>query len=709
MQDIFFYDKEKYTNQLNPVKGYVEQLSHYISAKKDIPLEQATLKAREILKAHFKDKAVKFFDRQENGDRIVGESTLLQYIINNIKAKNILVPTFTSYVNTSVKKSILSEFIFENVKRRSVAKKISHKAKAVGDINLYTAKNNEQNMMKIYNNSLSGAFAQEACILYNPTAHSTLTSITRTITSLSNASNEKLIAGNRYYPRGIDILNNIVYISTYANIAKIKETVELYNLHIPTVEEVVDVLRYSSDLYFVDKTYYDKYIIPYLVKLSPYQLAAICYSGDLYHLRKFNNQFVKDILDEVITPIIVNDDSEYLVSKIYTINENVLNFVHVILFSSMKGKGKNYEEMKKLGIAGNIYHTALHVIETFRKYKPFFSCFFLNETFPNNSYRLKNMRRRVVVLSDTDSTCFTLDEWVKWYHGSFSINDKTLALSACVGFIGAQSIINQLSIVSKMMNVDKNDLNTLAMKTEWFWFCHFPLEVSKHYFASAAIQEGNIFSEVELEVKGVHIKNSAITKAITQKGNELVKYIFECISKGEKVKFNYILSEMIDVENAIEYSVLKGESSFLKKSKIKNKEAYAQDETKSPYQRHQFWIDVFSHKYGTIVEPPYDVVKFPTIIESRPALKAWVESIEDVEFKDRLNNWIVTNNKTSLPTIYLSEQYVLGNGIPKEIIGIIDIKRIILDITLQYRMILEGLGAMLTENYLIREQFNVLV
>jgi len=707
MQDIFFYDKEKYTNQLNPVKGYLEQLSHYISIKKGIPLDQAAPLARTVLREHFKDKAVKYFDRQENGDRIVGESTLLQYIINNIKAKNILVPTFTSYVNTSVKKSILSEFIFENVKRRSIAKKTSHKAKALGDMNLFTAKNNEQNMMKIYNNSLSGAFAQEACILHNPTAHSTLTSITRTITSLSNASNEKLIAGNRYYPRGIDIFNNIVYISTYANIPQIKETIELYNLYVPTIEDTVNVLRYSSDLYFVDKTYYDKHIIPYLTKLSPYHLAAICYSGDLYHLRKFNSNFVKNILEEIITPILVEDNSEDLVSKIYSINENVLSFVHVILFSSMKGKGKNYDEMKKLGIAGNIYHTALHVIETFRKYKPFFSCFFLNEIFPNNSYRLKNMRRRVVVLSDTDSTCFTLDEWVKWYNGSFSINDKTLALSACIGFIGAQSIINQLAIVSKMMNVDKNDLNTLAMKTEWFWLSFFPLEVSKHYFASASVQEGNIFKEPELEVKGVHIKNSAITKAITQKGNELVKYIFNRISKDEKVKFNYILSEMIAVENAIELSVLKGESSFLKKSKIKNKESYAQDETKSPYQRHQFWIDVFSHKYGTIVEPPYDVVKFPTIVETRPALKEWVESIEDIEFKDRLSNWIVVNNKTSLPTVYLNEQYVIGNGIPKEIVSIIDIKRIILDITLQYRMILEGLGVMLHEDKLIREQFNI--
>jgi hypothetical protein len=52
---------------------------------------------------------------------------------------------------------------------------------------------------------------------------------------------------------------------------------------------------------------------------------------------------------------------------------------------------------------------------------------------------------------------------------------------------------------------------------------------------------------------------------------------------------------------------------------------------------------------------------------------------------------------------------VIGNGVPKEIISIINTKRIIMDITIQHRMIIETLGVMLQENMLIREQFNGLV
>ena len=59
-----------------------------------------------------------------------------------------------------------------------------------------------------------------------------------------------------------------------------------------------------------------------------------------------------------------------------------------------------------------------------------------------------------------------------------------------------------------------------------------------------------------------------------------------------------------------------------------------------------------------------------------------------------------------LPTIYLNETYIKSNGIPKEILNVIDIKRIILDVTMQHRIILETLGIMLYNDLLVSEQFN---
>jgi len=153
------------------------------------------------------------------------------------------------------------------------------------------------------------------------------------------------------------------------------------------------------------------------------------------------------------------------------------------------------------------------------------------------------MLRRVVVLSDTDSTCFTLDEWVKWYHGDFYINDETIAASCSVGFIASQAIIHQLALFSSYMNVDKGDINKLAMKNEFLWLAHVPANVSKHYFAYTVMQEGNVFSEPDIEIKGVHLKNSAVPKEIIQDAKELMKYITSTVASNNKLKFYYVLDK----------------------------------------------------------------------------------------------------------------------------------------------------------------------
>lgn len=705
MLNVFFKDKTQYNNQLNPVKGYLEQLTKYISVRKQISLEEAKQKALVILKTHFKDKNIKYFEREENGDRFAKDGTLYSYIKNNIANKNILAPTFTSYKNAQVEKSIHSEFIFVNVKARSIAKKAAQKAKAEGNIELFISKDNEQNTKKTANNSLSGVYSQESCVLYNPTNHSTLTSVTRTMTSLSNANNEKLIAGNRYYPRAIDVLNNVVYISTYTNEQAIKNTVEKYNLHLPTVEETVKILKYSSDLYFIDDIYYKNKIIPYLNNLSPYQLASICYSGDFYHLRVLNSNFIHTLLSELILPVKPEEDKVKDLSSIHQVDEAVLYFVHSIFFSKIKGFGKDYEKMNDAGLASPILATCHHVKEVLYKYKDFFNTFFMTEIFPSNSFRLKNMRRRTVVLSDTDSTCFTLDDWVTWYKGEYKIDDVSIALAGCISYIASQVIVNLLAILSRNMNVDESLLNTLALKNEYLWSSFIPCEVSKHYYAQTVMQEGNVFKAPDTERKGVHLKNSAVPKSVILHANGLMDYILKALAENQKVKFNYVVSEIIKLEQDIIASVKKGEAVYLKKSKIKNKEAYAQDEMKSPYQRHQFWVDVFSPKYGVFQDPPYDVIKVPTLVKGKAGLEGWLNSIQDLELKERLTIWLDKYNKKDLPTIYLNEIYVAGNGIPEEIINVINIKQIVFDTTMQHRLILETLGVLLNEDFLISEQF----
>ncbi len=709
MLNVFFKEEKDYTSQLSPVKNYIDQLAYFVSKQKNIPLEEARTRSIAYVKKNFKDPAIRYFERQENGDREVKDSTLLAYLTEHIKNKDVIAPTLTTYMNASVKESIIAKFASANVKNRAKAKKEGQQAKAEGNHELAVAKNNEQNNKKIYNNALSGLFGQAACVLYNQTAHNTLTSLTRTITSISNASNERLLSGNRYYPRPIDLLNSIVYISTYTNIEEVREAVEAFNLKLPTVQEVVESLRRSTDFYFHADRFYNEKIIPFLEKLDKYTLANIVYSGDLYHIRVHNSDFMRQVVADMTrvneTPKVLDD-----IGIIKTIPEPVLYFAHAVLFSKLSGYGKDYDKMNKDGVASMVYETSRNIMEAVTKYSKLFRAFFMSAALPNNSFRLNNMIRRVVLLSDTDSTCFTVDEWVTWYKdGEFIVDNESIALGGCLAYIASQAIVNTLANISSSINVSRENLFGLAMKNEFLWTAHAPCEVSKHYYAYTVMQEGNVFMQPEIEIKGVHLKNSAVSVDIIKDSKKLIEHILSSVHNNKKISLTEIVKHIVDIENRIISSVRAGEPIFLKRSKIKDKTAYSQDEFKSPYQRHVLWEEVFAPVYGNLPVPPYGVVKVPTTITSPVALKEWLSSIEDLELRDRLSSWLARYSKKDLPTIYLNEDKVKGGGIPKEILPIINTRQIVFDSTMQHRIILETLGALVNPDLLVQEQFGNLL
>lgn len=708
MEGVFYKNPKEYDNRLDPITSYLEQLTHFIQLRKKCTKEEANSKAKVLLKKHFKDVPVKYFQRAENGDKVVENTTLLNYIYTNIKEQNILVPTFTSYVNSKFKESILSKFIAVNVRNRAVAKGESQAAKARGETLLAVSKNNEQNNMKTRNNSVSGLFGQKGSILYNPTAHNTLTSVTRTVTSLTNACNERCISGNRYLPRPTDVHRLIVYESTYTNVEEVKRVCYKFGLHLPTTEEVVSVLKRSSDLYFKDDGYYEEHIVPLLNDLTPYHRAAICYVGDLYTLRELNSDFTRQLFQRLIKKYPNTGETIEDPGVFYGIDSAILYFAHTIYSYELTGMGKDYKLMNENGLAKPLHMTCMNIIEELQQYKEFFNAFFMTSIVPINSHRLRNMRRRTVVLSDTDSSGFTLDGWSTWWgNGDYKVDAETLGLAGAVTYIALAVIVNQLSILSKSLNVEEEKLRILAMKNEYLWTTFIPAEVSKHYYAYTTIEEGNVFRSPSVEIKGVHLKNSAVPEEIILEGEKIMEDILAKLHVNEKVNLHEIIRRMIGIENKIIDSVMKGEAIYLKRGRIKEASAYAQGPDKSPYQRHLLWVDVFEPKYGEIEEPVYDIVKFPTIVNNRTAIKEWLESIQDVELAGRLEKWLTDYKKTSLPTIYLNSSHVQGVGIPEEIASVINVKQIVFDSTLQLRVILETLGLILNEDLLIKEQFDV--
>ena len=711
-ENLFLKPQDFYKRDINPLSQYVQQTSFYLSKMSGKPIADCkSIVIKNLQERKFenqRDPVVTYFERDDNLDRSKQQIHLSKYIQEVVKNEEIIVPTFTTYVPTKVRKSLLVGFIDSNVKLRSKAKKAAHKAEADNRTDDYIMLNNEQTNRKLYNNSMSGAFAAGGSIVNNPTGHNTLTSVIRTVSSMGNSSNEKIIMGNRHYHTPEVTLNNIISITSTLNIQEFDDVMKKYSLHYPTVQETIDCIHYSTDLYWVDPKAFAK-IQNFVNALNPLERAAFVYTADFYHLRILNQDFIRGFLSKIsrklngsFYPEIDCLDVPSLISRIYKFDEQIVNYAHQVCMKEVKGFGKDYEKIQ-IDDLKILAATCLGIENFIIEHKDFIFAIFLTANVPSSSAYITNMIRRTVVLSDTDSTMFSVDDWIKWYRGSLIFDDQSYAVAGAVMFIATQCIAHCLAIFSANMGVEKEKLYMLAMKPEFVFPLHCQTSVAKHYFASIAVKEGNVYAKHKTEIKGVGLKNSAAPKSLIKDSQAKMLEIMETIHAGGKISIVNELVRVSRIETKIRDSLLSGDIEFYKKSKIKEAEAYARSAEESPYVHYLFWESVFAPRYGPSEPPPYGVIKIPLTTENPTLLKQWVNSIKDLELQERLKAWIVKYNKKYMGTIYLSSQYVLSHGIPEEIKLAINFKKIALELTSQDRMVLETLGYYPKVNWLISE------
>lgn len=143
-----------------------------------------------------------------------------------------------------------------------------------------------------------------------------------------------------------------------------------------------------------------------------------------------------------------------------------MNYVHQVCMTECRGIGKDYTKFSKPEYAHTVATTYQLIKHAILDYKDFINVFFLT-SLPASTAYIPNMIRRTVVLSDTDSTIFSVDEWVKWYFGNYRFTDEGFAVAGSIMYIATQCIAHCLAIFSANMGVAKNKIFKLAMKPEF--------------------------------------------------------------------------------------------------------------------------------------------------------------------------------------------------------------------------------------------------
>lgn len=690
----FIYTQDDYDRNINLLNNYIDQQCFYLA--KMTGKDEAIIKPWLIEKMKndpslgVKDPKVKYLSREKQQDRVKAMSTLSEYVGMVAKNDFPMAPTMTVYLPAHIQESLYSKYIKRKKKERSIHKKRMFKATMEGDIDTARSENNIQQSKKIAINSLSGAALMRYSISFTASLHPTLTSTCRISTSYANANNEKFMGGNRPYYTDKVTLDNLNLLAMSAKHDKISSVMTHFGIKAPSVTETLAVIRYSTDHYWSRFRPMDD-IERFLMTCTPIELANICYNGDLYHLAQLNPTVVKTLITDFVDfkPGREPNAAHYLEEK-----ADVHTVAYVSYLCSELLAGRQLSKVKKddLPVYEAIGDVCRHTFEMLERYKELIETFLRPDFLTPEAYEIEQTIRRVVITSDTDSTIFTTQHWTHFVTGSYNFEPLSYKVGYFMAFVSSQMTVHLLKMMSRNIGLSGENLDKISMKSEYYFPAYTITPSAKHYYAFISAREGNVYSEFDLEVKGVGLRNSKIPSRVMERFNtQLVNTLRSVIENGE-LHLADIIEEPYVVERMVADSLKAGRPEYLMYQQLKPADSYSLKEAAPNYQYHVLWQEVFAPKYGDAPELPYTAIKVSTNTTNRSALKAWVDSIEDRALAERLSRYIAMNDKTDMKTFQIPAILFTETTIPQELLMVLDIPRLLRGIMGPWYLYLESMG-----------------
>lgn len=699
---VFRKEREDYHRDTKVLNAYVDQASFFLSKTKGISLDEARDFVITNMKPggafEFKDPAVKYMHRENFEDRVLKETTMSKYLAEVIENDESMSPTFTSYCSPDVKQSLLSLYTKDNIGLRAIIKGEMHDAKNAGDDVLYIFKNLGQNNAKTTNNSLSGASLTPSTALFNPTSHSSLTTNCRNTTAYGNANNEKFIEGNRHYMDVETILNNLVSISSITNLELVENAMKQFGLAYPTTDDVLDCIERSKQLYFQSNKHMGP-VYEFIGKMNPLERAAFVYVGDLYHLHKHNKDFVVKLLNDMIEMPEVALDVAEADFVLKAVSEDIVNLSRQICRAFSKGKKPKEikaEDPIKYGILAGV---AKNINAVLVEIQPIINAFWLTDNMPASTGNFPTSLRRSVLGGDTDSTLFTVQEWVQRVYGYIGFTDDMNSTSDVIVFLAAQTSSHLHAKMSANYGVHQTRLFDVQMKNEYKFDLFIPTLMAKHYWAMKSAQEGNVFREPELELKGANMISSATPGDIVKNVKTFLLDQMKDVVAGKDIYLNDLIDIISTKENEIYADVKSGKTDYFKVAHLKPVKAYKlADEDRTPYWNHLFWNRTFGKIYGLVEEPPYTSVKVSLEINNVSEFATWIDQIENKQLAEDIKTELARIGRKFITTIYVPQSIVQLSGIPEEILVGSNARKIVRESCSAYYHILETMGVAMANN-----------
>ena len=696
-ENVFILKPEQYTRHLNPIGQYVDQQAQFLSIMRNYPLDKArqwVLKnIRKDGKFPLRNPKVIYVHKDENDDRVKGETTLVHYLKDAFANDEIMAATFTTFFPHKVKLSYLSEYVDVKKPERSKLKKRQFQMKQEGNFVAMAFANNGQNNIKRNLNSISGASSLASTAIYMASMHPVLTSNCRMTSGYANANNEKLLGGNRHYHNADVTINNLVALTTNIDVENIKQILDKYNLYVPNTDELFEYILNSTRLYWrwPEK---ENLIKEFISKCSREQRAAIAFIYDLNALRIYNESFTREFIGGLARKC--NPIEGMTIEEAQTIFNKSLEEIKLVAIQICSDEVKGLKESQYIGTETilKIAASIINIYEVFSKYKDYIQTFLRSSHLPGSLAQFPSSLRKIVLMSDTDSSIFTTKHWTNWFCENKRTKEKATPVFATMVMLSSLTLKHLLATMSGNLGVETKRIFTIGMKNEFGMPTLVNLNRTKHYIYTVDYQEGNVYKEMSLDKKGVHLRNSNSPQEIIEHAEDIMKRLFYLYNEdNKKIKVIDLLREVADVERDIYKNVREGGIKYFRRAQIKNPESYKDTpDRESPYVHYLFWNATFGKYYGEVSEPPYSAVNVKLDISSAKATEDWLAGFENQDLANAIRENLKQRGKDKVSSVSVPLELFLEKPLPKEIVDHVAIRELISNICSPYYIAFEAVG-----------------
>lgn len=194
-------------------------------------------------------------------------------------------------------------------------------------------------------------------------------------------------------------------------------------------------------------------------------------------------------------------------------------------------------------------------------------------------YRLRNFKRRVVTVIDTDSNILSIDIFIRWILENV-VKGETFGRDAehnsfimvnMITYVISDAIEKIMLYYGEMSNIPKEFRPRYSMKNEFFMSLLVIGKTKKRYISKILLREGNLMNPPKQDIKGFDFKKATTSEYAEKKFMHLIdKYIIN----SESVDLRNIIIELRKFEEEVRNSIISGERTFLPNGSAKELGAY---------------------------------------------------------------------------------------------------------------------------------------